>query len=232
MISSFLKVYGCFPTSFSLYFSRISTSSTYHVGAGQDVGRSCIIVNIGGKTIMFDCGMHMGYNDSRRFPDFTLLGKTQDYTTLIDLVIISHLYVACISVRCLLFLLVRFDVSTATLLHQCTHPPLSRHFPLPTQTHTHVRRVQPLGSLWRAAALYGDLWLPRADRDEPPHARDLSRAAGGLPEDHGGKTRRGQLLHLRAYSRLHEQRYVDMMSFQYLTNYRWFKYAVCEYTRA
>ncbi len=28
-----------------------------------DVGRSCILVSIGGKNIMLDCGMHMGYND-------------------------------------------------------------------------------------------------------------------------------------------------------------------------
>ena len=28
-----------------------------------DVGRSCIIVSIGGKNVMLDCGMHMGYND-------------------------------------------------------------------------------------------------------------------------------------------------------------------------
>lgn len=29
----------------------------------EDVGRSCIFVIIGGKNIMFDCGMYMGYND-------------------------------------------------------------------------------------------------------------------------------------------------------------------------
>ena len=29
----------------------------------KDVGRSCILVTIGGKNIMLDCGMHMGYND-------------------------------------------------------------------------------------------------------------------------------------------------------------------------
>lgn len=28
-----------------------------------DVGRSCIIITLGGKNIMLDCGMHMGYND-------------------------------------------------------------------------------------------------------------------------------------------------------------------------
>jgi len=35
----------------------------YVQGAGQEVGRSCILVSIGGKNIMLDCGMHMGYND-------------------------------------------------------------------------------------------------------------------------------------------------------------------------
>lgn len=29
-----------------------------------DVGRSCILLSLGGKNIMLDCGMHMGYNDS------------------------------------------------------------------------------------------------------------------------------------------------------------------------
>jgi integrator complex subunit 11 len=36
------------------------------LGAGQEVGRSCVVVGIGGATLMFDCGMHMGYNDARR----------------------------------------------------------------------------------------------------------------------------------------------------------------------
>lgn len=43
------------------------------LGAGQDVGRSCFIVSIGSKNIMFDCGMHMGFNDDRRFPDFSYI---------------------------------------------------------------------------------------------------------------------------------------------------------------
>ena len=29
-----------------------------------DVGRSCILVSMGGKCVMLDCGMHMGYNDN------------------------------------------------------------------------------------------------------------------------------------------------------------------------
>ncbi len=36
------------------------------LGAGQEVGRSCVLVGIGGATLMFDCGMHMGFQDSRR----------------------------------------------------------------------------------------------------------------------------------------------------------------------
>lgn len=31
------------------------------LGAGQDVGRSCVIVTLNGRTIMFDCGAHMGF---------------------------------------------------------------------------------------------------------------------------------------------------------------------------
>jgi predicted metal-dependent RNase len=29
------------------------------LGAGQDVGRSCVLVSVGGKNIMFDCGMRI-----------------------------------------------------------------------------------------------------------------------------------------------------------------------------
>ena len=47
------------------------------LGAGQDVGRSCILVSIGHKNVMFDCGMHMGYNDERRFPDFNYITGDQ-----------------------------------------------------------------------------------------------------------------------------------------------------------
>jgi integrator complex subunit 11 len=62
------------------------------LGAGQDVGRSCIIVTVGGKNIMLDCGMHMGYNDHRRFPDFRYLSNTQDFDAILDLVLISHFH--------------------------------------------------------------------------------------------------------------------------------------------
>ena len=37
------------------------------LGAGQDVGRSCLLLSIGGKNVMLDCGMHMGFNDQVRY---------------------------------------------------------------------------------------------------------------------------------------------------------------------
>ncbi|KAL3318445.1 Integrator complex subunit 11 [Cichlidogyrus casuarinus] len=61
-------------------------------GAGQDVGRSCILVTISGKNIMLDCGMHMGYNDDRRFPDFTYITQQKALREYLDCVIISHFH--------------------------------------------------------------------------------------------------------------------------------------------
>ncbi|KAJ1962933.1 Integrator complex subunit 11 [Dispira parvispora] len=62
------------------------------LGAGQDVGRSCILVTLGGRNIMFDCGMHMGYNDERRFPDFTYISKDGSFNDVLDCIIISHFH--------------------------------------------------------------------------------------------------------------------------------------------
>uniref|UniRef100_A0A672NNU3 Integrator complex subunit 11 n=1 Tax=Sinocyclocheilus grahami TaxID=75366 RepID=A0A672NNU3_SINGR len=65
---------------------------THYRRAGQDVGRSCILVSIGGKNIMLDCGMHMGYNDDRRFPDFSYVTQNGRLTEFLDCVIISHFH--------------------------------------------------------------------------------------------------------------------------------------------
>lgn len=64
------------------------------LGAGQDVGRSCVVVTIAGRRIMFDCGMHMGYCDERRFPDFGKLCAPmgEALTSIIDCVIITHFH--------------------------------------------------------------------------------------------------------------------------------------------
>jgi predicted metal-dependent RNase len=76
----------------SLFSERKMTIKVTPLGAGQDVGRSCLLVTVGNKNIMFDCGMHMSYNDERRFPDFSFISKTGNFTQMIDAVIISHLY--------------------------------------------------------------------------------------------------------------------------------------------
>ncbi|XP_055848230.1 integrator complex subunit 11 isoform X8 [Episyrphus balteatus] len=62
------------------------------LGAGQDVGRSCLLLSMGGKNIMLDCGMHMGFNDERRFPDFSYIVPEGPITSHIDCVIISHFH--------------------------------------------------------------------------------------------------------------------------------------------
>ena len=88
------------------------------LGAGQEVGRSCVIVKIKDLRIMFDCGVHMSYNDNRKFPDFkkiveneenfkkkinkviekddsiyqNILSDSINYTEVIDLVIITHFH--------------------------------------------------------------------------------------------------------------------------------------------
>ncbi|KAI8847819.1 cleavage and polyadenylation-specific factor 3-like protein [Chytridium lagenaria] len=62
------------------------------LGAGQDVGRSCLILTIGGRNIMLDCGMHMGFGDHRRFPDFSYISKTGDFNANLDCIIISHFH--------------------------------------------------------------------------------------------------------------------------------------------
>lgn len=61
-------------------------------GAGQDVGRSCVVVRLGGKTIMFDCGMHIGHSDHRRFPDFALLSRSGRFTEALDALFITHFH--------------------------------------------------------------------------------------------------------------------------------------------
>lgn len=62
------------------------------LGAGQEVGRSCIIVSIDDKTVMLDCGMHMGYNDWRKFPDFRCLSNSGDFNSILSCIIISHFH--------------------------------------------------------------------------------------------------------------------------------------------
>ncbi|KAJ8564788.1 hypothetical protein K7X08_001248 [Anisodus acutangulus] len=62
------------------------------LGAGQEVGKSCVVVTINDKKIMFDCGMHMGYRDHRRYPDFSRISKSGDFTSVLSCIIITHFH--------------------------------------------------------------------------------------------------------------------------------------------
>lgn len=72
------------------------------LGAGRDVGRSCILVSMCGKNIMLDCGLHMAFNDERRLPDFSYIcgpsfqsEKSEQPTPCkppIDCVIVTHFH--------------------------------------------------------------------------------------------------------------------------------------------
>lgn len=81
------------PIGDGLYANDASTSiKVTPLGAGQDVGRSCILVTLNGRNVMFDCGMHMGYQDDRKFPDFSYVTIDGSLTEYIDCVIISHFH--------------------------------------------------------------------------------------------------------------------------------------------
>lgn len=63
------------------------------LGAGQDVGKSCIVVTIKDKTIMFDCGIHLGYNDSRKLPNFDYFNESHCGRHFVDIIVISHFHI-------------------------------------------------------------------------------------------------------------------------------------------
>ncbi|KAL3655340.1 Cleavage and polyadenylation specificity factor subunit 3-II [Castilleja foliolosa] len=63
------------------------------LGAGQEVGKSCVVVTMNGKRIMFDCGMHMGHQDEHRYPDFSKICKSgDDFTNSLSCIIITHFH--------------------------------------------------------------------------------------------------------------------------------------------
>eukprot|EP00371_Babesia_bovis_P000327 XP_001608974.1 RNA-metabolising metallo-beta-lactamase and metallo-beta-lactamase superfamily domain containing protein [Babesia bovis T2Bo] len=59
----------------------MSTVKITMLGAGQDVGRSCVVVTFPSRRILFDCGAHCGFIDHRRYPELQLLGDSRKYNT-------------------------------------------------------------------------------------------------------------------------------------------------------
>lgn len=57
------------------------------LGAGQEVGRSCIMLEFKGKKIMLDCGIHPGREGMDSLPYFDLIDPEE-----IDLLLVSHFH--------------------------------------------------------------------------------------------------------------------------------------------
>lgn len=54
-------------------------------GAGNEVGRSCVVMKYKGKTVMFDCGIHPGYTGLSALPYFDLIDPSS-----IDLLLVTQ----------------------------------------------------------------------------------------------------------------------------------------------
>jgi integrator complex subunit 11 len=62
------------------------------LGAGQEVGRSCVVISFGRVNVMFDCGVHMGRHSAQMLPQFDLLGDINAISNKIDAVVITHFH--------------------------------------------------------------------------------------------------------------------------------------------
>ena len=57
------------------------------LGAGQEVGRSCVVLEFKGKKILLDCGIHPGLHGMDALPFVDLIEADE-----IDLLLISHFH--------------------------------------------------------------------------------------------------------------------------------------------
>ena len=60
------------------------------LGAGQEVGRSCVVLCCNGMNIMFDCGLHMGKKGDDRLPLVGVLGD--DINAQVQLLVVTHFH--------------------------------------------------------------------------------------------------------------------------------------------
>ncbi|QDZ21096.1 subunit 3-I of mRNA cleavage and polyadenylation specificity factor [Chloropicon primus] len=58
------------------------------LGAGQEVGRSCLVLKYKGKNIMFDCGVHPAYSGLVALPYFDNVDPSE-----IDLLLVTHFHI-------------------------------------------------------------------------------------------------------------------------------------------
>ncbi|CAL5219351.1 g1167 [Coccomyxa viridis] len=57
------------------------------LGAGQEVGRSCMLLKYRGKSVMLDCGIHPGYSGEHSLPYFDLIDLNE-----VDVMLITHFH--------------------------------------------------------------------------------------------------------------------------------------------
>eukprot|EP01116_Phalansterium_solitarium_P022031 TRINITY_DN7121_c0_g1_i1.p1 TRINITY_DN7121_c0_g1~~TRINITY_DN7121_c0_g1_i1.p1 ORF type:complete len:708 (-),score=188.83 TRINITY_DN7121_c0_g1_i1:377-2500(-) len=57
------------------------------IGAGNEVGRSCVLMRFKGKTVMFDCGIHPAYSGLMALPYFDTIQPAN-----VDLLLVSHFH--------------------------------------------------------------------------------------------------------------------------------------------
>ncbi|MCD7459405.1 Cleavage and polyadenylation specificity factor subunit 3-I [Datura stramonium] len=57
------------------------------LGAGNEVGRSCVFMTFKGKTIMFDCGIHPAYSGMSALPYFDEIDPSS-----IDVLLVTHFH--------------------------------------------------------------------------------------------------------------------------------------------
>jgi cleavage and polyadenylation specificity factor subunit 3 len=65
----------------------VDTLTIQPLGAGQEVGRSCIILRHKNKTIMLDCGIHPGMKNMDAMPFFDAVDLSE-----VDLLLVSHFH--------------------------------------------------------------------------------------------------------------------------------------------
>ncbi|PJF18482.1 hypothetical protein PSACC_01709 [Paramicrosporidium saccamoebae] len=84
-VEHFKKAYREYPESFHKSLTGPIKLSITPLGAGSEVGRSCIILRFKGKTVMLDCGIHPAYTGLAGLPFFDEIDPET-----VDLVLITQ----------------------------------------------------------------------------------------------------------------------------------------------
>eukprot|EP00003_Mantamonas_plastica_P027016 TRINITY_DN568_c1_g1_i2.p1 TRINITY_DN568_c1_g1~~TRINITY_DN568_c1_g1_i2.p1 ORF type:complete len:158 (-),score=44.22 TRINITY_DN568_c1_g1_i2:21-467(-) len=94
------------------------------IGAGNEVGRSCVILKFKGKTLMFDCGVHPGLSGMNALPYFDEIETSE-----VDLLLVTHFHLDhCAAVPYLL-------ENVTHVITTTQFDSLSTHSPFPPTTH-------------------------------------------------------------------------------------------------